>query len=132
MMKKVLETLGRDVHQRVIHSALHVLATKSAMAMYTRCMQLYCFSLREQQVTDAAHALPFTASGIIKILMQVSVTFLHGISAELQQQVITETQFYLQATKPPRPTGMMGASDPPAMMMSASPFRIWLAAATKQ
>lgn len=39
---------------------------------------------------------------------------------------------HLQATKPPTPTGIMGASDPPAMMMSASPFLMWLAAATKQ
>lgn len=33
------------------------------------------------------------------------------------------------ATKPPRPTGMMGASLPPATITSASPFRMWLAAA---
>lgn len=36
---------------------------------------------------------------------------------------------HLQATKPPRPTGMMGASLPPAIMTSASPLRMWLAAA---
>ena len=35
-----------------------------------------------------------------------------------------------QATKPPRPTGMMGASLPPTTMTSASPARMWFAAAT--
>ena len=33
------------------------------------------------------------------------------------------------ATNPPRPTGMMGASTPPAIIMSASPLRMWFAAA---
>lgn len=36
---------------------------------------------------------------------------------------------HLQATKPPRPTGMMGASLPPTTITSASPLRMWLAAA---
>jgi len=45
------------------------------------------------------------------------------------KNLVVTTHTSTQATKPPRPMGIIAASVPPAMIISASPRRMWFAAA---
>ena len=56
-----------------------------------------------------------------------SLCLSHGLEAVLGSSFLCESA--LQATKPPNPIGIMAASVPPAIIISASPRRMWLAAA---
>lgn len=68
-------------------------------------------------------------AGAVRELANVSTQQPHVHHPTGRQGLKSGRASHLQATKPPRPTGMMGASLPPAIITSASPLRMWLAAA---